>query len=887
MLCRCPRALHATLVELDQLLARRSFDEALDLATRALARRMPETDFNARFRIGRAHALWMAGRVGPARDEARRALRESTEPLTRARAADALALFAWKDAEFADAQALADAARRVYEERSQRSGLARSLQAEAGLLADRGQLEPALRAQTRRIDALNRSAPERQAEARADRSTLLTLLGRWDEAASDLEVASALLRRPGAPAVVALKRAALELSRGRGEESRRLLEQARELERLRPTSPRVLADACLVGSDVALAGGLAEHAESEALAAIRSFAQLGDRGGESRSRVRRAQSLLALGRFQEAARESERALRTAAMAGTGIEALAELTLGRALLRTRPAGAAAVFVRAERAAQLRPDLTQAARLGWALASPGPGNAARIDEALAALEQWGDRRLLAFARAEVDTLRGNPGFVLRPVRLEPRGTAERARERALVDAALALRGEGEWPEAWASAMRAMRPVVPFDRVALLSSAGVGWELKDACSRPIPLPSTDCAHAVGRRAEGVALFELCRAERGFGEESRLAMVAPVARGTLLYLERATGGGQEGFDLVAGVARLLSAQLPEAAVAGVEAEVPAIVGLVGRSEPMRALFLDIGRAATSETTVHIFGETGTGKERVARAIHDLSPRSRGPFVPVNAAVLSEELFESQLFGHVRGAFTGAIQDRIGYVGEAEAGTLFLDEIADLSPASQARLLRFLQDGEYRRLGEQRLRKANLRVLTAANVRLEDLVVAGRFRNDLRFRIDAVTLVAPPLRERGDDIPLLARHFLQRLAARDKVPVPRLSAEATAALRTYAWPGNVRELQNEMERLVVLVRDRPVGRDDLRPLVAAVSTTPSPRALSQVRLAMERDLVAAALRRHEGSRMRAAAELGITRQALYEKIRRLGLGDHRATAAP
>ena len=255
MLCRCARALHATLVELDHLLARRSFDEALDLATRALARRLPETDINARFRVGRAHALWMGGRVGPARDEARRALRESTEPLTRARAADALALFAWKDAEFADAQALADAARRVYEERSMRAGLARSLQAEAGLLADRGQLEPALCAQTRRIEALGRSAPERLAEARADRSTLLTLLGRWDAAATDLEAAAELFRRQATPAVLALKRAALELSRGRADASRRLVEQARESERIRPSSPRVLAEACLVGSDVALAGG--------------------------------------------------------------------------------------------------------------------------------------------------------------------------------------------------------------------------------------------------------------------------------------------------------------------------------------------------------------------------------------------------------------------------------------------------------------------------------------------------------------------------------------------------------------------------------------------------------------------------------------------------------
>ena len=545
------------------------------------------------------------------------------------------------------------------------------------------------------------------------------------------------------------------------------------------------------------------------------------------------------------------------------------------------------MRAEQAAQRRPDLTHAARLGFALASPaGAGNTEKIEESLGALERWGDRRLLAFARAEVDTLRGSRGWVLRPVRIELRPGAERSRERALVDAALALKAEDEWPVGWAGAMRAVQAAVPFDRAALVSATGLGWEVKDACLHPSRLASADRAHAVARRAEGAALFEVRGAMPGLAsDEGCLAVVAPVAKGTVLYLEREARAGQDGLDVVAGLARLLAAHLPEPAPAGVEIEAPAIAGLVGRSEPMRALFLDVSRAASSETTVHIFGETGTGKERIARAIHDLSPRARGPFVAVNAAAFGEELFESQLFGHVRGAFTGAVSDSIGYVGEAEGGTLFLDEVADLSPASQARLLRFLQEREYRRLGEQRVRKANLRVLTAANVLLEDLVLAGRFRKDLRFRIDAVTLVAPPLRMRGDDILLLARHFLQRLAGRDKVAVPRLSAEAASALRSYSWPGNVRELQNEMERLVVLVRDRAVGREDLRAPVAAVKVAPGPRALSQARLAVERDVVAAALQRHEGSRTRAAAELGITRQALYEKIRRLGLRNLAPTA--
>jgi DNA-binding NtrC family response regulator/tetratricopeptide (TPR) repeat protein len=878
MICRCTRSLHANLIELDRLLARRHFGAALDLATRVLGGRLAEPDVQARFRIGRAHALWMCGRVGPARREAGRAMSASIEPLTRARAEDALALFAWKDAQFADAQALAEGARHVYEARALRSGLARSLQAEAGLLADRGQLEPALSAQTRRVDALSRATPERLGEARADRSTLLTLLGRWEEAAADLQLATELLRRQGEPGAFLLKRAALELSRGDIGGSRRLLEQARETERLRPSSPRVLAEACLVGSDVALAGGLALEAESEGAAAIRAFEQLGDRGGEGRSHVRRAQSLLALGRFQEAGWESAKALRLATPAGTGIEALAQLTLGRTLLRTRPRAAPAVFERAERAAQCRPDLTYAARLGRALACPGPESNEAIDSALGALERWGDRRVLAFARAEVTSLRSGRSWVLQPVSAKPAAELRRRREQALVEAALALQEGGPWPLRWARSMQAVRRVVPFTRVALLVKGGDGWELREELDRATPLAPSDVAWDVVSRGHGPSAFEVCSDAAGWGER-RLAMVAPVEEGTFLYAEvgRGVTVDEDSLDFLAGVAPVVAASMPyESTQAEDETAIP---GFVGRSEPMRELFADLRNAAQSDqATVHVFGETGTGKERIARAIHDLSARSRGPFVALNAASLSEELFDSQLFGHVKGAFTGAVQDTIGYVGEAEGGTLFLDEVADLSPTSQARMLRFLQEREYRRLGDRRLRKADVRVLTAANVCLEERVRKGLFRDDLRYRIDALTLVAPPLRTRGDDVLLLARHFLVGFAARDKVAVPRLSADAAGALRAYPWPGNVRELQGEMQRLVVLVRDRSVRREDLRPQLASPPIAPSPRALSEVRLALERDHVVAALERHEGSRTRAAADLGITRQALYEKLRRLGL---------
>lgn len=341
----CTRSFHAALVESDELLARRRFGDALAIATRALMSRPAEADVTARLRIVRAHSLWHCGRVVAASGEARRAMGESDEPLTLARAKDALALFAWKEGQFDDALARAEDARRIYEARSAPSGIARALQAKAGLLADEGHLEPALRAQTRRVEALRGATPERLGEALAERSTLLALLGHWDEARADLLGASRLFRRDGEPAGLALRRATLELYRGDLASARRHLDEAREAERLRPSSPRVLADAGLVASDVLLAAGLGEQAEGEAVAAIRLFARLEDRGGESRGRVRRAQALLSLGRLHESIRESRRVLQHPTRAGSGIEALAALTLGRALLRVRPDAAPTAFERA--------------------------------------------------------------------------------------------------------------------------------------------------------------------------------------------------------------------------------------------------------------------------------------------------------------------------------------------------------------------------------------------------------------------------------------------------------------------------------------------------------------------------------------------------------------
>ena len=215
------------------------------------------------------------------------------------------------------------------------------------------------------------------------------------------------------------------------------------------------------------------------------------------------------------------------------------------------------------------------------------------------------------------------------------------------------------------------------------------------------------------------------------------------------------------------------------------ALAGLVGRCPAIESLRRELAQLGPDDMKVHVFGETGTGKERVARALHDLSPRRARPFVPVNGAGFTDDMLSAELFGHSRGAFTGAVTERTGYVAQAEGGTLFIDEVAELSGVGQARLLRFLQEGEYTRLGETNLRKANVRIISATNADLARRVEAGRFRQDLLYRLNDDTIVVPPLRERGEDVLLLARHFLAWEAARRRV-------EPAAALaprpRRHSW---------------------------------------------------------------------------------------------------
>jgi two-component system nitrogen regulation response regulator NtrX len=316
----------------------------------------------------------------------------------------------------------------------------------------------------------------------------------------------------------------------------------------------------------------------------------------------------------------------------------------------------------------------------------------------------------------------------------------------------------------------------------------------------------------------------------------------------------------------------------------------LVGESAPMDALRETITRVAPTNARVLILGESGTGKELVARVLHRLSSRVEKPFVRVNCAAIANDLIEAELFGAVKGAYTGSVAAREGRFAAADGGTLFLDEVGDMSLAAQAKVLRVLQEGEYEPVGSTRTTKVDVRVLAATNQDLPGRVAAGLFRADLLFRLNVIPIVVPPLRERIGDVRLLGELFLARCAARDELPAPRLQAESWRILEAYAWPGNIRELKNIIERLVILRRGAEVGPEALpmemtRQTPDSATSSPAATAsphrglpLPEVLEAVERDLIQAALDRHKGSVARAAAELGVERTRLHKRISALGL---------
>ena len=321
---------------------------------------------------------------------------------------------------------------------------------------------------------------------------------------------------------------------------------------------------------------------------------------------------------------------------------------------------------------------------------------------------------------------------------------------------------------------------------------------------------------------------------------------------------------------------------VAGLRAQLatgPAERGLVVASAAMRQALALVARVAEHSTTVLITGESGTGKEVIARAIHRASPRGSKAFVGINCAAIPENLLESELFGHVRGAFTGATGDKVGLFEQANGGTLLLDEIGELPIGLQAKLLRVLQESEIRRVGDQKTRRVDARVLAATARDLEAEVRAGRFREDLFYRVNVVVIELPPLRDRREDIAPLARHFVARLAQRFGRPLS-LSEDALAWLEQQEWPGNVRELENAIERAAVLSRKEILEAGEFRSEAprAAELAPPEGESLSEVVAAAERQAIANALRAANGNRREAAKQLGVSLRTLFYKIDRYGI---------
>ena len=287
--------------------------------------------------------------------------------------------------------------------------------------------------------------------------------------------------------------------------------------------------------------------------------------------------------------------------------------------------------------------------------------------------------------------------------------------------------------------------------------------------------------------------------------------------------------------------------------------------------------RVAPLDTTVLIYGESGTGKEFIVRMIHDQSSRATGPFVSINCAALTETLLESELFGHVRGAFTGAVRDKAGLFEVATNGTLFLDEIGEVAPTVQAKLLRALQEREIRRVGAERTLKVNARVVAATNRDLRAAVAAGTFREDLYFRLGAFVITVPPLRERREDIPLLVHDFVRRAAQRVKKDVQAVSADAMTALMNYSWPGNVRELEHAIERAVIVARGETIRPRELPPEISQKAR----QRVSDDSLDLheqERAMIERALERFRGNRKEAAEALKISTVTLWRKMKQYGL---------
>jgi two-component system NtrC family response regulator len=313
---------------------------------------------------------------------------------------------------------------------------------------------------------------------------------------------------------------------------------------------------------------------------------------------------------------------------------------------------------------------------------------------------------------------------------------------------------------------------------------------------------------------------------------------------------------------------------------------GIVGFCPAMQEVFRAVRRVAASDAQVLISGESGTGKELVARAIHRLSDRGGGPFVAINCGAIPENLLESELFGHEKGAFTGAHTRRAGRIESAHRGTLFLDEVGELPVALQVKLLRFLQEHRLERVGGRQEIAVDVRVIAATNADLDREMEEGRFREDLFYRLAVVRIPLPALRERGEDRTVLARIFLERFAAENKKNITGFTPDALAALQSHHWPGNVRELENRVKRAIIMAEGRKLAAADLELDSAPAAERCRSVTLKEAREELERDLIRKTLRKHNGNMTKTAAELQVSRPTLYELMEKLGVRKpDRATA--
>lgn len=308
---------------------------------------------------------------------------------------------------------------------------------------------------------------------------------------------------------------------------------------------------------------------------------------------------------------------------------------------------------------------------------------------------------------------------------------------------------------------------------------------------------------------------------------------------------------------------------------------GLIGRCPAMQEVYRRVRLAAESDVTVLILGESGTGKELVAGAIHSLSVRSARPFIGINCSAIPESLLESELFGHVKGAFTGAVADKAGVFAAASGGTLFLDEIGEMSPSLQVKLLRVLQERQIQRVGDARPARIDVRLMTATHRNLETILSSGQLREDFYYRIKVFEIVLPPLRGRVEDIPLLVNHFISEFSRRYQKPVEGIRQEALLKLIAYPWPGNVRELRNTIERAFVAIRGNQIGVEDLPPEIR--EARPAPMAVARPAMnaaadALDEERIIEALRVSRGNQSQAAKNLGVSRVTLWKKIRRFDI---------